>query len=290
MKGTAFAPCHISGFFHPIYHPNVYQTGSRGAGININKGVLATVEMVESEKTKINISCDKKPLDSPVLTTAIQYLLPSETYQIYVTLSCDLPAGQGFGISGASALSTSIALCVLLKQPIEQAWMAAHRAEIEMKTGLGDVSAQIHGGVEIREKPGIPPFGKIVSLPGSWDIIVCTMDSTISTSDVLKNKKRMKQIIALGKQCTDMLLKNPSFHYLMTLSQDFTRKSDLASDLILHAMDAVKDIGIASMSMLGNTVFAVGNNEQLTSILSTFGTVQCCSVDLQGARFISTSD
>ena len=290
MKATAFAPCHISGFFQPIYHKNIYQTGSRGAGINLENGVHATIELVESETSEITISLEGNPLDSPVINTAIRHLRGSEQYKVNVSLTSDIPAGQGFGISGASALSTAIALCSLLKKPQNDAWKAAHRAEIELKTGLGDVAAQIHGGVEIREQPGIPPWGKIISIHGSYEIIICILDSSMSTSDILQDSTRKNTIATIGKKCTDTLLTNPSFHHFMKISQEFTKKSSLASPRILEAMDAAKKSGEASMSMLGNSVFAVGDANELISILTDYGDVYRSNVDSKGARIISSSD
>ena len=43
MKATAFAPGHISGFFEPVYTPDLSRSGSRGAGINISLGAFSEV-------------------------------------------------------------------------------------------------------------------------------------------------------------------------------------------------------------------------------------------------------
>jgi len=288
MKTTAFAPCHISGFFQPVYHKNIYQTGSRGAGINLQKGVHATVELSASKISEITISSENKPIESPVIFKTIHHLITSGCYQVDISLTSELPSSQGFGISGASALSTAIALCHLLKKPQNDAWKAAHRAEIEMKTGLGDVAAQIHGGIEIRKKPGIPPWGEIVSIHGSYEIVICILDSKMSTSDVLQDSSKKDRISNLGEACTSTLLTNPSVQHFMQLSQKFTRKSGLASSRLLDAMDSTKKCGEASMSMLGNSVFAIGDSNKLLSTLSDYGDVYQSGIDLLGARIIGS--
>jgi len=286
-KTTAFAPGHISGFFQPVYHKNIYQTGSRGAGINLNVGVMATVETKHSDRQKIDVFDNKTPIDTPVVIRALHHLLDKELYHVKVQLSFDLPISQGFGMSAASALSASLALTSQLHYPFEKVWRAAHRAEIELKMGLGDVAAQIKGGVEIRKKPGIPPWGQIVNIPGTWEIILCTVDTMISTSDILKDKEIQNLITTLGKISTDSLLEKPTFQYFMELSKEFTIKSNLVSKKVHEAIDAISPYGGASMSMLGNSVFASGTTEKITEILSSFGNVQSCHVDQQGARIIT---
>ena len=42
MKATAFAPGHISGFFEPVFNPDLSRTGSCGAGINISLGAITS--------------------------------------------------------------------------------------------------------------------------------------------------------------------------------------------------------------------------------------------------------
>ena len=59
-----------------------------------------------------------------------------------------LPLGYWFGISGASALATAYALNRLLKLKKSNKELAiiAHIAEVESKTGLGDVTNQYYWG------------------------------------------------------------------------------------------------------------------------------------------------
>jgi pantoate kinase len=222
-----------------------------------------------------------KLVDIPVVSQVIKHILGQKSLQVHVNLTIDLPISQGFGMSAANALSTSLALSSILQIPKENAWMAAHRAEIEMKTGLGDVAAQIKGGIEIREKPGIPPWGQIKNIPGSWNIIICSIDSMIQTSEILQNKNIQEKIITLGKKCTDTLLEKPTFQHFFELSQKFTIKTGLAIKSVIEALDAIKPYGMASMSMLGNSVFAIGNTDELINILSSYGMVQRCHVDQQ---------
>jgi len=285
-KATAFAPGHISGFFQPIYRKNIYQSGSRGAGINLNLGATATVQIESASKQSIEVLLHDKEQTDSVVTHAIKQLISDKNMFVNINIIVDLPISQGFGLSAASTLSASYALAFLLKIPFNEAIKAAHNAEISMKTGLGDVAAEIIGGVEIRKKPGIPPWGHIQKIPGNWDIVICTIDSTISTPDILNNSSIQKRIQSLGKQCTDLIIKNPTMEQFFTLSEKFTRKSLLSSKKILDIIDILKPFGMCSMCMLGNAVFAVGQTDEIMKILSKYGNVQHCHVDQQGVRLI----
>ncbi|OYT30102.1 hypothetical protein B6U98_00465 [Thermoplasmatales archaeon ex4572_165] len=285
-KATVFAPGHISGFFQPIYHENIYQTGSRGAGINLSSGATSTVQIDNGAEQKIDVFYQKKRQKADVVTYAIRELLKERTFHVVVDICIDLPISQGFGISAASALSSSYALATLLQIPYENVYMAAHKAEIVMKTGLGDVAAEIAGGVEIRKKPGIPPWGQIEKIAGERKIVICTIDKKISTSDILNNTDIQKRVQLFGKKCTDALISNPTFENFFQLSTDFTYNSKLASEKVLEAMDAVKPFGMCSMCMLGNTVFSVGKTEKIIDVLSEYGTVQKCDIDQHGVQIL----
>ena len=68
---------------------------------------------------------------------------------VKVDLTSPLPLGCGFGLSGAASLATAYALNELLHlgKDMETLAMIAHVAEVENRTGLGDVCSQYHGGV-----------------------------------------------------------------------------------------------------------------------------------------------
>jgi len=51
-------------------------------------------------------------------------------------------------------------------------------------------------------------------------------------------------------------------------------------------MSAASKLGIASMSMLGNSVFAVGDTAGLLSVLSSYGDTYTCRVDTAGPRLV----
>ncbi len=64
------------------------------------------------------------------------------------------------------------------------------------------------------------------------------------------------------------------------------KKTDLANKTVIDAINAANNYGTASMCMLGNSIFAMGDTDKLCNILSAYGKVYICTVDEGGARII----
>jgi pantoate kinase len=287
MKGIAFAPGHISAFFEPVYSDqNIDRTGSRGAGINISLGALSQVMVKPASQYTITVRINRSQSNAPVTKLALKYLLGETPLEITIDTLLDLPVSQGFGMSAGGALSSTLALADLLKLPRENAVKAAHYAEVQLRTGLGDVIASNFGGIEIRRKAGLPPWGMQEHIPGKFDMVLCVIGKEIKTKKILSDAVRLRKIASYGQYCTKKLLEKPSVEHLFSLAWEFTQKIDLADEMVLQAIESANQYGKASMCMLGNSVFAMGNTPLLCKTLAKFGTVFCCTVDEQGARVL----
>jgi len=291
MKATAFCPAHITGFFEPCFNPNNLQrSGSRGAGFSLSLGALSTVELIASNTQEIAITINGTPHPAPVTTLAISHLLGSQPIKVIADITVDLPIGQGFGMSGAGTLSSCLAICNLLSLPEQEGVISSHIAEVSQSTGLGDVVAQHFGGIEIRREPGVPPYGFLEHILGSYEIVVCIIGEDLSTEKILTNRQHVQHIKMLGKNCLYELLKKPTFETLVNLSEYFTKKSKLADNTIIEAITECKKYGNASMCMLGNSIFAVGETHKLQDILSKYGTTYCCTIEPKGAYVLKADN
>ncbi|UCH72326.1 MAG: hypothetical protein JSW62_01915 [Thermoplasmatales archaeon] len=286
MRAVAFAPGHISGFFEPVYRQEMVKTGSRGAGINISSGALSEVFIENSGKQIFEFYVNNKKTKSPVTDLAFRYLIGKNPICVTVNTKLELPMGQGFGISSAIALSATYALANIVGISNNEAMKASHFAEIQLKTGLGDVMASCFGGVEIRKEPGLPPWGIIEHIPGKYDLVLCIVGKKIDTKKILKDNTKINDIVNYGKYCTKKLLEQPSIENFFSLSNFFAKKTNLADKHVLEAIESAKKFGMASMCMLGNSVFATGKTKELCQTLSSFGKVFVCSVDEGGARIL----
>ena len=107
-------------------------------------------------------------------------------------------------------------LADLLSLPRDDAVKAAHYAEVQLRTGLGDVIASSFGGIEIRREAGLPPWGMLEHIPGIYDMVVCVIGKEIETKKILSDAARLSEIAIVSdgivqKNCSRSLLLNTFF-------------------------------------------------------------------------------
>lgn len=304
-RAAAFSPGHVTGLFE-IHdeHPEPERRGSRGAGFSLAQGAVSLVEIEPAESLRIDIVLGKEASDAPTTRDALVTLLKLAVRDGKVPLNKDAPQGsrarirvrvqtelqlpvsQGFGMSAAGALSASLALSRCLRLGRAEAVRAAHVSEVSNRTGLGDVVGAALGGFEVRKAPGVPPWGNIHNFVGYGDAVLCVVGGRLPTKDVLSDPAKRAAVNAAGARGLDSLLKSPSLPLFLEASQAFARESGLLTPELERAMHAAKPHGHASMSMLGNSLFAFGNVPRLVDALKPFGEVQVVPVSESGARLV----
>jgi pantoate kinase len=284
MTAAAFAPAHITGFFAVNLDPDPLKAGSTGCGFCLIKGVTARIRINSSGNSSI-IRLNGKQIDLPTLEYMIENLLGPEHPSMNIDLTGDVPLGYGFGMSGAAALASALVVNNMfnLNLTVDQVASAAHIAEVVNRTGMGDVAGQCAGGVVIRIEPGTFGIGKIDRIPVepvevSW---VCLGE--ISTASVLSDQIAIEKINKIGKRVLKALLKRPTLNDFMSLSREFAIDTGLISSRALDAVEAVEAHGgKASMAMLGDTVFAIGE----CSALEEFGPVGISRIGISGIHYL----
>ncbi|MDI6639201.1 MAG: pantoate kinase [Methanocellales archaeon] len=277
----AYAPSHITGFFEICEHLDQRYMGSRGCGFTLQAGVTTEVTVAEGEGISVRIN--DVEMDAPTTRSIVRRL--ASGHFVEVRTKMDVPIGCGFGASGAGALSTALALSDALSLDLSYNGAAeiAHVAEIENKTGLGDVIAQTHGGMVIRKEPGAPGIGVVDRIPVGDVEINYVVLAPISTKDVLEDEGVKRQINQAGRAALKELLQRPTFQDFMRLSKRFAMETGLMSDVVADAIEAVESAGgTASMAMLGEVIFAIGGHD----VLKGFGPVRTCKICHEGARLL----
>ncbi|MBN1676972.1 MAG: GHMP kinase [Candidatus Thermoplasmatota archaeon] len=288
MDREAFCPGHVTGFFEIRRSEDLLSMGSRGAGLCLSLGATSRVEIEESDiqQTRVRIAGSSSRGD--VTREALRILIQAAPLRIDVLTKLDLPMTQGFGMSAAGALSACLAVADLLGMPRQKAFEAAHIAEIRRGSGLGDVSAIHCGGITIRKKAGLPPRGEVLRINGAPEVVLAVVGKGLRTRAILNDPVRARAINASGSEKVEELIEEPSLEKLMRLSREFALETRLASREVLEAMRSVSSCGMASMSMLGSSVFAVGDTASLRRGLSEFGDVWVCNVDTTGPRILES--
>jgi len=282
-RAIGFCPGHITGFFQVVEHDNIFATGSRGAGFCTELGARTEVWMTDGEGS-IEVNVNGKPTFSPVTEYALRKLLRQDPFDLNVMTTLAMPMSQGFGTSAAGALSASLALSSLLERPTHEAFEVAHESEIVNHTGLGDVAALFRGGMTFRRKEGLPPLGRVDQFDGRPEVILCEMGKPMRTSDVLTDERMTAQINSVGKRCLEEFELDTTVASFCRLSKRFALETGIASREALQAIAAAEEFGQASMSMLGNSIFAFGEMDDLEEVLREFGPTFRTRVDLQGPR------
>ena len=272
----AFSPGHISGYFSPKTCING-DKGSIGGGIVITEGVTSTVSY--SDETAVEII--RRGRNGEVLTKIsgsppIEYALSRMNITARVRTECRLPLGSGFGLSAAALLATVTAAddcfeCGYSREKIEA---LAYEAEVYSSSGLGDVPACTGGGYICRKTPGLD--GVIIRNYDADEEIAAVSFGPIPTGEIIKNPQILERAKwAFPPGCP------ADIGEFFRMSKQFAFKSGLITEDAEEIIKACERESVpASMTMLGNGVFAYGNSAK--EILSSFGEVYVMKVSESG--------
>lgn len=285
-ESEAFCPGHVTAFFEVVDDPDPRRKGSRGAGLCLSLGVRTVARVREAPRTSIDTLVNGRRQKAEVTQTVAEKILRDGSFEVKILSESPLPVSQGFGVSAAGALSTALALDDALGRgtPREELVAIAHEAEVECGTGLGDVVPASLGGMDLRWKPGASAHGDVRKIPVKADLLLAVLGPEIPTRSVIRDPKKVAAINRAGHACVEEFAKGPSLERLFALGARFAEESGLASKTVLEVIRASRMFGRATMAMLGNSVFATGNREQLATLYLKFGTLQRCEVDNDGAR------
>lgn len=287
-EGEAFCPGHVTAFFEVVDNPDPRSKGSRGAGLSLSLGVQTRARVRDAPRPSIDIIVNERRQKAEVTQRVAEKLAGSRSFEIKILSETPLPVSQGFGVSAAAALSTALALDDALGQGLARNELVAiaHETEVECGTGLGDVVPSSLGGMDLRLRPGAPDRAEVRRFPVEADLLLAVLGPEIPTRSVLRNPAKIVTINRVGRLLVDEFSRNPTFERLFDLGNRFAEETGLASRSVLEVIRASRMFGRATMAMLGNSVFAAGNSEQLATFYLKFGTLQRCEVDNEGARIL----
>jgi pantoate kinase len=284
MSVTAYCPGHISGYFKRVVGDSPEHTGSIGAGIVIDPGVTVRVNpapetcirirQIHSRTEMQTIAERSPPLESALARIGITASVVTE---------CSLPIGAGFGLSAAALLATLTAVNRMADLGLDPHEIAriAHDTEVLHRTGLGDVAACQAGGRVVRTGAGVD--GRIERLFDLPEPVCAVSFGPIPTPSVLGSPEQMERVARAfpGETPRDA-------GHFFSLCRTFTQKSGLVTDEVQKVLQAcaAEDV-MASMTMLGNGVFAYGKNAR--TVLEPFGRVYECEMARCGASILEVS-
>ena len=249
---TAFCPGHITCFFHPVRSYDPMSVGSRGVGIRLSKGARVTLK--ERDDKEIVTVMDGVECDCNITKIAIRDIDPEGGYDVIIENG--LPVGQGFGMSAAGAIAAALCACEIKGKKLDDAFRAAHHAEIVGGGGLGDVSG-ITGrfNIPIRSVAGLPPLGKVINSGLKMDVSVAILGGPLNTGKTLANEEVSRKIQEVGSKMVTEFIEKPSLKSLFSFSKEFSESIGLETPEISQALSKLREEGDAGMCMLGHSVF-----------------------------------
>ena len=301
MEATAFCPAHITGFFKAHLDDNqnsLENFGSTGAGFSIKQGVTTRVKVDTKDNQESNFRITTKGYQ-PDKTDVSEFVLneflklgkfSNKFFDIEHNIS--IPVGYGLGSSGAVALSLSFALDQALETKLDKTTIGqiAHNAEVNCKTGLGDVLASFHGGFEIRVKPGAPGIGCVEKIFTNEISVIMICFSPISTNKFIK--ERLSQINGLGGKMVNRLLESKNYKHFQDMSLEFAKFVDVITPRMQKLVNELSKNNIkCGIAFFGETVFSMipkEDEDRVLEILQKYsdGIVIKSELDNNGARVL----
>jgi pantoate kinase len=236
---------------------------------------------MRSARTEIHVhrvDATGKVIGSDTGSPLVSFVMDRLGVTASVVTECHLPIGAGFGLSAAALLATLTALDRLygLDLTAHDIALLAHEAEVIHRTGLGDVAACQGGGWVVRKGPGID-----ATIQRRYDLtgpVYAVSFGPIHTPSVLGSQQQMERVSSAFPRRSPK-----NIDELFRISQEFAVASGLATPEVREVIQHCGAHGIpASMTMLGNGVFAYGRDAR--DLLAKFGEVYECTVARTGAR------
>lgn len=197
----------------------------------------------------------------------------TNNYNITINQEIQVPIGCGFGSSAASALGVAIGISKLFNINKITASQIAHKIEVELGTGLGDVIAETSKGLVLRTAPGAPGIGEAKSV--SDELINKNIHSIyfvsksigeIETKSIIETNSQKEIINKIGEKYYNEFKSNPNLANFFRCSRKFCQETNLINSYNLVNIIAELDndeLGFqASMAMLGKTGFTITKNPE----------------------------
>ncbi len=252
---SAFAPGHITGAFRPVSQiRDPRGRGSVGAGVVLELGVLATARYCPGGRRKVTVTADR-PVPLPISADVARRLLGDRAGGLDVRLRHQLPIGQGFGTSASGSLATALAVASVLGGSRTKAIATAHLADLFGGGGLGGVAAILGGGIEVRRRPGIPPFGTIVHTPVASSFLVGIVGPPIPSAGILADPRALARITRAAEGW-ERIGRHPTLGELFSMGERFTERAGLGPTPVRAVLRGLRRRGATAFQPMFGQSFA----------------------------------
>lgn len=257
-EAAAFAPGHLTLFFTPdLTARDPRARGSVGVGVCLELGVRAWARWDPSRHGGVRLRSDRRG-PHPISRDVARRLVGTRDGRLELELRHELPVGQGFGMSAAAATAVALAVGGVLGTPSAEAWQVAHLADLFGGGGLGGVAALGGGGWELRQRPGIPPYGRVVHRRFAPALLLIPMGRARPSSALLGSAQFLRRLERAGAPCVRLARGPASPAELLEASERFTDRVALGPDDLLEEARALRRLGAwVGQTMFGSSLWAI---------------------------------
>ncbi|MCI4368610.1 MAG: hypothetical protein L3K09_03500 [Thermoplasmata archaeon] len=228
----------------------------------LDAGVYAIARLGPARRRAIAFTSDvADPL--PISEEVARRLLRGRNASIEVELRHELPVGQGFGMSAAGATATALAVARLLGVERGIAVGTAHLADLYGRGGLGGVASILGGGLELRRRPGVPPWGSVEHRPFPLPIVVAVLGPPIPSVGPLSDDALLERVRDAATPALAQLGRSLTPGRFLMEAERFTDELSLGSPRVHRVIRGLRGPGIrVAQAMFGESLFAVAANGQ----------------------------
>jgi pantoate kinase len=236
----------------------------------LSKGVMSKASVTRgSGPRKVTIVVDGDPRNPKSTTAAAVGAFVSASgadfQEITLEQTMEVPVGYGFGSSAAAAISGvyAVASALGIRERPERLASFAHRADIDLQTGLGTVSVSYAAtGAGVIATPGGPGHATFVpvSFPGELRLVAGSI-SPYRKSDALGSSRLKRLVNEAGEAALRSVLGDPTLDSLASAGERFTDALGLLSAEGRALVGAASANGAihASQNMVGQSVHALAD-------------------------------
>ena len=274
----AFSPASVTCFFLPRRGPSPAETVSMGCAITLRDGVTARVEPAPAAEVLLN----GRPLALPPVDRVLRRLAPSRCASAW------RPRWPSAAASGSAARPPwrRPSPCpggTRCRRSRQELGLVAHEAEVVSRTGIGDVGAQLCGGV-VHRRCREGPFD-CVRLDVPHPPLYYRVFGPLDTVRVLESEATLAAIRREGRRVLDWLESRPDglgVASILERSLEFSTRAGLLGDEALETAIAAarRSGGSAAMILLGRSVLSTVRPAVEPEAWTE------CRIDTQGTRWL----
>ncbi len=161
-------------------------------------------------------------------------------------------------MSAAGALATAVAVAAALDLPQAQAIQVAHLADLFGRGGLGGVAAILGGGLEVRRRGGVPPWGKVDHFPFLGAVFLLGGGRPLPSPELLRDPDLLGRVHRAGLPGLRRLGERPDPRRFLQEAERFTDALGLAPPRLARLIREVRATGCrTAQTMFGQTAYAV---------------------------------